>query len=122
MREGGREGGEGREKGGRERERRREGKEGGRGKEEGRDLITYLVKESYVEREPKWVLQSYLLCQLTAQLLGSGGRVSQQGLGVAIHESDRQHQRLLGLSSLQRRRMVCQSRYCKHNTGQIDVT
>ena len=64
------------------------------------DLDRYLVKECYVEGEPKGILQSDLLCKLRAEFLRSGGRVCQKCLGVAVHECDGEHQRLLGFGGL----------------------
>ena len=54
-----------------------------------------LVKQGDVERESKWIFQSDLLRELGAQFPGSGRRVSQEGLRVAIHEGDGEHEWLL---------------------------
>ena len=60
-----------------------------------------LVKECYVEWKTESIGKTNLLSELLAQLPRRCCRVSQQCLCVAIHERDRQQQRLLGLGRLQ---------------------
>ena len=55
------------------------------------------------------IFESDLVRELIAQFPGGGGRIGQQGLGVAVHEGDGQHQGLLRLGGLElqpRRRLV----------------
>ena len=60
----------------------------------------YLVKQGDIEREAELVLEADLVAELVTELAGRGRRVSQQRLGVAVHERDGQHQRLLVLRGL----------------------
>ena len=50
------------------------------------DCILYLIKQSNVEREAELVAESDLLGQLLAEFACGGGRVSQQRLGITVHE------------------------------------
>ena len=60
----------------------------------------YLVKQGDIERKAELVLEADLVAELVTELAGRGRRVSQQRLGVAVHEGDGQHQRLLVLRGL----------------------
>ena len=59
-----------------------------------------LVKESDVKGEAKRVLHANLLGELQTKFFGRSGRVSEERLGAAIHESDGEHEWLLGLGGL----------------------
>jgi len=65
------------------------------------DHRTYLIKKSDIQREPELVLEADFIGQLITELPRRRRGISQQCLRVAIHESYRQHDRLLAFGGLQ---------------------
>lgn len=64
-------------------------------------VISNLVEESDVKRKSKLILEANFIRELIAQLARCSCGVSQQSLGIAVHERDGKHYRFLRLGGLE---------------------